>query len=254
MHQFPIPDKDTARVFVFKQDASAVMENLEHRKGRIRRAGARVRRKRVDDRLDALLQGRAFLQHPPENLACQRGEHVRAHAAAHAVGKHQNIRILPVDKLNPVAAENLTDMVEAPAGHFRRDIHDSSAAPLCRSPASPEALSVSAFCAGLAYFVFIFSFGFFTGAETIGKSSASSRALKSSSSAAETPTPSPSDPQEKTDEEATAQGGYTQDDKGEFDEETQAREMAYRNIPEDAGGLLRAFIRKEYNKNRYGDK
>ena len=77
---------------------------------------------------------------------------------------------------------------------------------------------------------------------------------QSSSSAAETPTPSPSDPQEKTDEEATAQGGYTQDDKGEFDEETQAREMAYRNIPEDAGGLLRAFIRKEYNKNRYGDK
>ncbi|MBP3545662.1 MAG: tetratricopeptide repeat protein [Alphaproteobacteria bacterium] len=77
---------------------------------------------------------------------------------------------------------------------------------------------------------------------------------QSSSSAAETPTPSPSDPQEKTDEEASAQGGYTQDDKGQFDEETQAREVAYRNIPEDAGGLLRAFIRKEYNKNRYGDK
>ncbi|MBR1648601.1 MAG: tetratricopeptide repeat protein [Alphaproteobacteria bacterium] len=57
---------------------------------------------------------------------------------------------------------------------------------------------------------------------------------------------------EKSDEEADNQGGTT--DKGDFSEEMQAREMMYRNIPDDAGGLLRAFIYKEYNKNRYGDK
>ena len=36
-----------------------------------------------------------------------------------------------------------------------------------------------------------------------------------------------------------------------YDEEIQAREMQYREIPEDAGGLLRAFIAREYAKNRY---
>lgn len=36
-----------------------------------------------------------------------------------------------------------------------------------------------------------------------------------------------------------------------YDEEVQAREQQYREIPEDPGGLLRAFIRKEYMKNRY---
>ena len=36
-----------------------------------------------------------------------------------------------------------------------------------------------------------------------------------------------------------------------YDEEVQARELQYREIPEDAGGLLRAFIAKEYAKNRY---
>ena len=39
----------------------------------------------------------------------------------------------------------------------------------------------------------------------------------------------------------------------EYDEEIQARAQQYREIPEDPGGLLRAFIRREYERNRYGD-
>lgn len=48
-----------------------------------------------------------------------------------------------------------------------------------------------------------------------------------------------------------------QNNEGEtkYNEEIQAREMQYREIPEDVGGLLRAFIAREYAKNRYaGDK
>lgn len=72
---------------------------------------------------------------------------------------------------------------------------------------------------------------------------------------AENTVPSGSEPGEKSDEDAQGTAGRrSEDEKGEFDEQSQAREMSYRNIPEDAGGLLRAFIRKEYNKNRYGDK
>lgn len=71
---------------------------------------------------------------------------------------------------------------------------------------------------------------------------------------AESSVPSGNDPDEQSDEEAEGIATHSQDDKGNFDEQSQAKEMAYRNIPEDAGGLLRAFIRKEYNKNRYGDK
>ena len=37
------------------------------------------------------------------------------------------------------------------------------------------------------------------------------------------------------------------------DEKAQAKEQQYREIPEDVGGLLRAFIYKEYMKNRYGE-
>lgn len=76
-----------------------------------------------------------------------------------------------------------------------------------------------------------------------------------SADGAESTVPSGSEPDERSDEDAEGTAGRRSDDeKGEFDEQTQAREMSYRNIPEDAGGLLRAFIRKEYNKNRYGDK
>lgn len=39
---------------------------------------------------------------------------------------------------------------------------------------------------------------------------------------------------------------------GDYDEEVQARAQQYREIPEDPGGLLKALIRKEYNRNRYG--
>lgn len=40
-------------------------------------------------------------------------------------------------------------------------------------------------------------------------------------------------------------------DDAKYDEEVQAREQQYREIPEDPGGLLRAFIYQEYQKNRY---
>lgn len=39
-----------------------------------------------------------------------------------------------------------------------------------------------------------------------------------------------------------------------YDEEVQARELQYREIPENPGGLLRAFIAREYAKNRYREK
>ena len=51
-------------------------------------------------------------------------------------------------------------------------------------------------------------------------------------------------------------GGVPQNQQGnkeKSDEQAQAREQQYREIPEDSGGLLRAFIYKEYMKNRYGD-
>ncbi len=38
-----------------------------------------------------------------------------------------------------------------------------------------------------------------------------------------------------------------------YDEKAQAKVQKFREIPEDKGGLLRAFIQKEYFKNRYGD-
>ena len=61
------------------------------------------------------------------------------------------------------------------------------------------------------------------------------------------PAPKPEDkPEGKT--PAQLQKGE-QDPK--YNEEVQAREQQYREIPEDPGGLLRAFIRKEYQKNRY---
>ena len=69
------------------------------------------------------------------------------------------------------------------------------------------------------------------------------------------PAAADSSPEKPSEQDASAQAQQQQEDvKGDFDEQTQAREMTYRNIPEDTGGLLRAFILKEYNKNRYGDK
>lgn len=57
-------------------------------------------------------------------------------------------------------------------------------------------------------------------------------------------------PQEAQPTPAEVQEGK-EDDK--YDEEVQARAQQFREIPEDPGGLLKAFINKEYRLNRYGD-
>ena len=57
--------------------------------------------------------------------------------------------------------------------------------------------------------------------------------------------------QEKPQTGGAIQQGNDKDE--EYDEEIQARAQQYREIPEDPGGLLRAFIRREYERNRYGD-
>ena len=77
---------------------------------------------------------------------------------------------------------------------------------------------------------------------------------KDEKSSAEQFVPAGGTPDEKTNDDPAAATPKTSNEKGEFDEEAQAREMSYRNIPENPGGLLRAFIYKEYSKNRYGDK
>lgn len=55
-------------------------------------------------------------------------------------------------------------------------------------------------------------------------------------------------PEEQKSAAAELQKG---DENAKYDEEVQARAQQYRDIPEDPGGLLRAFIQKEYRKNRY---
>jgi len=59
--------------------------------------------------------------------------------------------------------------------------------------------------------------------------------------------------QEQNNNKAEKSGSALQNNNGEntYNEEVQARELQYREIPEDAGGLLRAFIAKEYAKKRY---
>jgi len=63
---------------------------------------------------------------------------------------------------------------------------------------------------------------------------------------------------EKEDEQPQDQpesGGQNSDNDDEkFDEKGQARAQQYREIPEDPGGLLKAFIYKEYSRNRYNEK
>ena len=77
---------------------------------------------------------------------------------------------------------------------------------------------------------------------------------KDEKSSAEQFVPAGGTPDEKTNDDPAAATPKISNEKGKFDEEAQAREMSYRNIPENPGGLLRAFIYKEYSKNRYGDK
>ncbi|MBR2273770.1 MAG: VWA domain-containing protein [Alphaproteobacteria bacterium] len=43
------------------------------------------------------------------------------------------------------------------------------------------------------------------------------------------------------------------DDNADYDEEALALQRRYREIPEDVGGLIREFIKKEYMKDRYRD-
>ena len=60
-------------------------------------------------------------------------------------------------------------------------------------------------------------------------------------------------PQDKRENKQLDNVGTLQnhEDEHTYNEEVQAREMMYREIPEDAGGLLRAFIAREYAKDRY---
>ncbi len=59
-------------------------------------------------------------------------------------------------------------------------------------------------------------------------------------------------PKEDTGEDEQNAGSSLQngEDEPKYDEEAQARAQQYRDIPEDAGGLLKAFIRKEYQARR----
>lgn len=61
------------------------------------------------------------------------------------------------------------------------------------------------------------------------------------------------EPQKEENKEQENSGNALQNNAGDntYNEEVQARELQYREIPEDAGGLLRAFIAREYAKNRY---
>ena len=52
-------------------------------------------------------------------------------------------------------------------------------------------------------------------------------------------------------EEGQAQSGNGEESREQYDEEAQARAQQYREIPENPGGLLKAFIRREYMKKRY---
>lgn len=65
--------------------------------------------------------------------------------------------------------------------------------------------------------------------------------------AGETPTETESAPENSG--AALQEGGEDET----YDEKIQARAQQYREIPEDPGGLLKAFIYKEYARNRYND-
>ena len=66
------------------------------------------------------------------------------------------------------------------------------------------------------------------------------------------PQPMNGQPQEDRSEEEQPQTGNGEEaQEEEFDEEAQARAQQYREIPENLGGLLKAFIRREYMKKRY---
>ncbi len=61
--------------------------------------------------------------------------------------------------------------------------------------------------------------------------------------------------QENEQQENPSGGGLqTEGEEPKYDEKVQARAQQYREIPEDPGGLLRAFIYQEYQRNRYNEK
>ena len=53
--------------------------------------------------------------------------------------------------------------------------------------------------------------------------------------------------------EPSAQSAKLAEDGEDYDEKLQAKAQQYREIPEDVGGLLRAFIAQEYSQNRYNE-
>ena len=66
------------------------------------------------------------------------------------------------------------------------------------------------------------------------------------------PTPTGEEKVEEQKQSENTGGAMEKGEKDEkYDEKIQARAQQYREIPEDAGGLLRAFIRKEYELRRY---
>ena len=61
--------------------------------------------------------------------------------------------------------------------------------------------------------------------------------------------------QENEQQENPSGGGLqTEGEEPKYDEKVQALDQKYREIPEDPGGLLRAFIYQEYQRNRYNEK
>ena len=63
----------------------------------------------------------------------------------------------------------------------------------------------------------------------------------------------PASEQKQADGKGGALMQQGQQDEEKYDEKIQARTQQLREIPEDAGGLLRAFIAEEYRRNRYGE-
>ena len=57
--------------------------------------------------------------------------------------------------------------------------------------------------------------------------------------------------QDETQEQQSSPTQATEQEGEKFDEQAQAKALQYRDIPENPGGLLKAFIYKEYMKKRY---
>ena len=62
-------------------------------------------------------------------------------------------------------------------------------------------------------------------------------------------------PQDKQNDGKKQSGALSEQGNKEeqYDEKMQAKIQQYREIPEDPGGLLKAFIYQEYRQNRYNE-